>query len=95
MKKMSNKKKKDILETAMGLWTGICFGGWLCNAIECKDAEATVFVVAWITVPAVILFISGFTVSFWHSRKKNKAKKQAEKFIENWAKFKIEEDKAS
>lgn len=45
MKKMSNKKKMDILETALGLWTGICFGGWLCNAIECKDAEALLFII--------------------------------------------------
>lgn len=91
MKKMSNKKKMDILETALGLWTGICFGGWLCNAIECKDAEALLFAVAWIAGPAVIFFLAGL----WQVRKKNKAKKQAEKFIENWAKFKIEEDKAS
>ncbi len=92
---MKNKKKMDILETVLGLWTGICFGGWLCNAIECKDTEATVFVVAWITVPAVILFISGFAVSFWQSRKKNKAKKQKEQFVKSWMKMKIKEDKAS
>ena len=90
MKKMSNKKK-NILETALGLWTGICFGGCLCNVIECKDTEALLFVVAWIAVPAVILFLAGL----WQVRKKNKAKKQAEKFIENWAKFKIKENKAS
>lgn len=90
MKKMSNKKK-NILETALGLWTGICFGGWLCNAIECKDAEALLFAVAWIAGPAVILFLAGLC----QARKKNKAKKQAEKFIENWAKFEIKEDKAS
>lgn len=86
MKKMSNKK-----ETALGLWTGICFGGWLCNVIECKDAQAMVFAVVWIVGPAAILFLAGL----WQVRKKNKAKKQAEKFIENWAKFKIEKDKAS
>ena len=50
-----------------------------------------VFAVAWIAGPAVIFFLAGL----WQVRKKNKAKKQAEKFIENWAKFKIEEDKAS
>lgn len=88
---MGKKKKMNILETALGLWTGICFGGWLCNVIECKDTEALLFVVAWIAVPAVILFLAGL----WQVRKKNKAKKQAEKFIENWAKFKIEKDKAS
>ena len=66
-------------------------GGWLCNAIECKDAEALLFAVAWIAGPAVIFFLAGL----WQVRKKNKAKKQAEKFIENWAKFKIEKDKAS
>ena len=86
MKKMSNKK-----ETALGLWTGICFGGWLCNVIECKDAQAMVFAVVWIAGPAAILFLAGL----WQVRKKNKVKKQAEKFIENWAKFKIEKDKAS
>lgn len=91
MKKMSNKKKKDILEIVLGLWTGICFSGWLCNAIECKDTEAMAFAVAWIAGPAVIFFLAGL----WQVRKKNKAKKQAEKFIENWAKFKIEKDKAS
>ena len=91
MKKMSNKKKKDILETALGLWTGICFGGWLCNAIECRDAEALVCAVVWIAGPAVIFFIAGL----WQGRKKNKTKKQAEKFIESWAKFEIKEDKAS
>ena len=91
MKKMSNKKKKDILETALGLWTGICFGGWMCNVIECKDTEALLCVVAWIAGSAVILFFVGL----WQVRKKNKAKKQAEQFIKNWAKFKIEEDKAS
>lgn len=91
MKKMSNKKKMDILETVLGLWTGICFGGWLCNVIECKDTEALLFAVAWITVPAAIFFLTGL----WQVRKKNKAKKQAEKFIENWAKFKIEKDKTS
>lgn len=91
MKKMSNKKKKDILEIVLGLWTGICFGGWLCNAIECKDTEAMAFSVAWIAGPAVILFLAGLC----QARKKNKAKKQAEKFIENWAKFEIKEDKAS
>ena len=91
MKKMRNKKKRDISETAMGLWTGICFGGWLCNVIECKDTEALLCAVAWIVGPAVIFFLAGL----WQVRKKNKAKKQAEKFIENWAKFKIEEDKAS
>lgn len=90
MKKMSNKKK-NILETALGLWTGICFGGWLCNAIECKDTGALLCAVAWIVGPAVILFFAGLC----QARKKNKAKKQAEKFIENWAKFKIEKDKAS
>ena len=57
MKKMSNKKK-NILETALGLWTGICFGGWLCNAIECKDTEAMAFAVAWIVGPAAILFFT-------------------------------------
>lgn len=91
MKKMSNKKKKDILETALGLWTGICFGGWLCNAIECRDAEALACAVVWIAGPAVIFFIAGL----WQVRKKNKTKKQAEKFIESWAKFEIKEDKAS
>lgn len=91
MKKMSNKKKRDILEVGLGLWTGICFGGWSCNAIECKDTEAMAFAVAWIAGPAVILFLTGLC----QARKKNKAKKQAEKFIENWAKFKIEKDKAS
>ena len=91
MKKMSNKKKRDILEVGLGLWTGICFGGWLRNVIECKHAQAMVFAVAWIAGPAVIFFLAGL----WQVRKKNKAKKQAEKFIENWAKFKIEEDKAS
>lgn len=91
MKKMSNKKKKDILETALGLWTGICFCGWLCNVIECKDTEALLCAVAWSVGPAVILFLAGL----WQVRKKNKAKKQAEKFIENWAKFEIKEDKAS
>ena len=91
MKKMSDKKKKDILETALGLWTGICFGGWLCNAIECNDTEALLFAVAWIAGPAVILLLAGL----WQVRKRNKAKKQKEQFIENWAKFKIEEDKAS
>lgn len=65
MKKMSNKKKKDILETALGLWTGICFGGWLCNAIECRDAEALVCAVVWIAGPAVIFFIAGL----WQVRK--------------------------
>lgn len=89
MKKMSNKKK-NILETALGLWTGICFGGWLCNAIECKDTEALLFAVAWIAVPAVILF-----VSFCQSRKKNKAKKQKEQFVKSWMKMEIKEDKAS
>ena len=83
MKKMSNKKKKDILETALGLWTGICFGGWLCNAIECRDAEALVCAVVWIAGPAVIFFIAGL----WQVRKKNKTK--------SWAKFEIKEDKAS
>lgn len=91
MKKMSNKKKKDILETALGLWTGICFGGWLCNVIECKDAQAMVFAVAWIAGPAVIFFLTGLR----QARKKNKAKKQAERFFENWAKFEIEKDKVS
>lgn len=91
MKKMSNKKKKDISETALGLWTGICFGGWLCNVIECKDTQAMVFAVAWIAGPVAFLTLAGL----WQVRKKNKAKKQAEKFIENWAKFKIEKDKAS
>ena len=90
MKKMSNKK-----ETALGLWTGICFGGWLCNVIECKDAEALLFAVAWIAVPAVILFVSGFAVSFCQSRKKNKAKKQKEQFVKSWMKMEIKEDKAS
>lgn len=94
MKKMSNKKK-NILETALGLWTGICFGGWLCNAIECKDTEALLFAVAWIAVPAVILFVSGFAVSFCQSRKKNKAKKQKEQFVKSWMKMEIKEDKAS
>lgn len=84
-------KKKDILETALGLWTGVCFSGWLCNAIECKDTEAMAFAVAWIVGPAAILFFTALL----QVRKKNKAKKQAEKFIENWAKFKIEKDKAS
>lgn len=56
---MRNKKKKDILETALGLWTGICFGGWLCNVIECKDAQAMAFAVAWIAGPAAILFLAG------------------------------------
>lgn len=88
---MRKKKKMDILETVLGLWTGICFSGWLCNAIECKDTEALLCVAAWIAGPAVILFFAGL----WQARKKNKAKKQAEKFIENWAKFKIEKDKAS
>ena len=88
---MSKKKKMDILETALGLWTGICFGGWLCNAIECKDTEALLFAVAWIAVPAVILFIGGF----WQSRKKNKTKKQKEQFVKSWMKMKIEEDKVS
>ena len=87
---MRKKKKMDILETVLGLWTGICFSGWLCNAIECKDTEAMAFAVAWIAGPAVIFFLAGL----WQVRKKNKAKKQAEKFIENWAKFKIEKDKA-
>lgn len=91
---MSNKKK-NILETALGLWTGICFGGWLCNAIECKDTEALLFAVAWIAVPAVILFVSGFAVSFCQSRKKNKAKKQKEQFVKSWMKMEIKEDKAS
>ena len=91
MKKMNNKKKRDILEIVLGLWTGICFGGWLCNAIECRDAEALLCAVVWIAGPAVIFFLAGL----WQVRKKNKAKKQAEKFIENWAKFKIEENKAS
>lgn len=91
MKKMNNKKKRDILEIVLGLWTGICFGGWLCNAIECRDAEALLCAVVWIAGPAVIFFLAGLL----QVRKKNKAKKQAEKFIENWAKFKIEEDKAS
>ena len=95
MKKMSNKKKKDILEIVLGLWTGICFGGWLCNGIECKDAEALLFAVAWIAVPAVILFVSGFVASFCQSRKKNKAKKQKEQFVKSWMKMKIKEDKAS
>lgn len=88
---MKKKKKMNILETALGLWTGICFGGWLCNVIECKDTEALLCVVAWIAGPAAILFLAGLL----QVRKKNKAKKQAEKFIENWAKFKIEKDKAS
>ena len=91
MKKMNNKKKRDILETALGLWTSICFGGWLCNVIECKDTQAMVFAVAWIAGPAVIFFLAGL----WQVRKKNKAKKQAEKFFENWAKFEIEKDKVS
>lgn len=90
MKKMSNKKK-NILETALGLWTGICFGGWLCNAIECKDTEALLFAVAWIAGPAVILFLAGFC----QSRKKNKAKKQKEQFVKSWMKMEIKEDKAS
>lgn len=94
MKKMSNKKK-NILETALGLWTGICFGGWLCNAIECKDTEALLFAVAWIAVPAVILFVSGFAVSFCQSRKKNKAKKQKEQFVKSWMKMEIKEDKTA
>lgn len=88
---MRKKKKMDILETVLGLWTGICFGGWLCNVIECKDTEALLCVVVWIAGPAAIFFLAGL----WQVRKKNKAKKQAEKFIENWAKFKIEKDKAS
>lgn len=88
---MRKKKKMDILETVLGLWTGICFSGWLCNAIECNDTEAMAFAVAWIAGPAAILFLAGL----WQVRKKNKAKKQAEQFIKNWAKFKIEEDKAS
>ena len=91
MKKMSNKKKKDILETAMGLWTGICFGGWLRNVIECKDAQAMVFAVAWIAGPAVIFFLAGLL----QVRKKNKAKKQKEQFVKSWMKMKIKEDKAS
>lgn len=95
MKKMSNKKKMDILETALGLWTGICFGGWLRNAIEYKDTEALLFAVAWIAVPAVILFVSGFAVSFWQSRKKNKAKKQKEQFVKSWMKMEIKEDKTA
>ena len=95
MKKMSNKKKMDILETALGLWTGICFGGWLRNAIEYKDTEALLFAVAWIAVPAVILFVSGFAVSFWQSRKKNKAKKQKEQFVKSWMKIEIKEDKTA
>lgn len=84
-------KKKDILETALGLWTGVCFSGWLCNAIECKDTEAMAFAVAWIVGPAAILFFTALL----QVRKKNKAKKQAEKFIENSAKFEIEKDKVS
>lgn len=88
---MRKKKKMDILETVLGLWTGICISGWLCNVIECKDTEALLCVVAWIAGPAAILFLAGLL----QVRKKNKAKKQAEKFIENWAKFKIEKDKAS
>ena len=88
---MRKKKKMDILETVLGLWTGICFCGWLCNVIECNDTEAMAFAVAWIAGPAAILFLTGLL----QVRKKNKAKKQAEKFIENWAKFKIEKDKAS
>lgn len=77
MKKMNNKKKRDILETVLGLWTGICFGGWLCNAIECRDAEALLCAVVWIAGPVAILFLVGLC----QARKKNKAKKQAEKFI--------------
>lgn len=88
-------KKKDILETALGLWTGVCFSGWLCNVIECKDTEALLCVVAWIAGPAVILFVSGFAVSFCQSRKKNKAKKQKEQFVKSWMKMEIKEDKAS
>lgn len=84
-------KKMDILETALGLWTGVCFSGWLCNAIECKDTEAMAFAVAWIAGPTAILLIVGLC----QAKKKNKAKKQAEKFIENWAKFEIEKDKVS
>ncbi len=91
MKKMSNKKKRDILETALGLWTGICFGGWLCNAIECRDTEALLCAVAWIAGQVVIFFLAGL----WQVRKKNKAKKQKEQFVKSWMKMKIKEDKAS
>ena len=75
--------------------TGICFGGWLRNAIEYKDTEALLFAVAWIAVPAVILFVSGFAVSFWQSRKKNEAKKQKEQFVKSWMKMEIKEDKTA
>lgn len=88
---MGNKKKKDILETALGLWTGICAGAWFWKVIECQDREAVLIAVAWIAGPAVILFLAGL----WQVRKKNKAKEQKEQFIKNWANFKIEEDKAS
>ena len=54
------------------MWTGVCFSGWLCNAIECKDTEAMAFAVAWIVGPTAILFLVGLC----QARKKNKAKKE-------------------
>lgn len=42
----SKKKVESITETIAGIWIGICVGGWLCEAIECNDTLAMLFLVA-------------------------------------------------
>lgn len=76
MKKMSNKKKRDILETALGLWTGICFGGWLCEAIEGNDTLAMLFLVAALVGMAVCFGITAVIDAKWQKEQKKQADRE-------------------
>lgn len=88
-------RKKDISEILLGIWTGICFDGWLFLALESRETEATIIAAVWMAVPVAAAIMYYIITNVLQSRKKTKAKKQAEQFIKNWAKLKIEEDKVA
>lgn len=66
------KKRKDILESLMGIWTGICFDGWFISAIEDKTFIGTMFCIAWIAVPVMIFLIWILICKIVFTRKKKK-----------------------
>lgn len=92
---MKNRKISNISEILLGVWTGICFDGWLFLALESRETEATIIAVAGMVVPIVTAFMYYIITNVLQLRKKVKAKKQAEQFIKNWAKLKFEEDKVA
>lgn len=92
---MKNRKISNISEVLLGIWSGICFDGWLFFALECKETEATIIGVVWMVAPVVAAFAYYIVISCLQSRKKAKAKEQAEQFIKNWTKLKFEEDKVA